>query len=186
MPLHDSVNEQNPVGRVCANEVFARRDTIMRERARVAMLAPYLLSVMRIALALVFIEHGTSKLLGFPPPSHPFHVALSPEGMSGPLELVGGLLLLVGLFTRPVAFILSGEMAVAYFLAHAPRNFFPLLNMGELAVVYCFVFLYLAAAGGGRWSLDRVIAGRRADQDEGVNRADERHAASSAPWRRAA
>ena len=155
----------------------------MPERPRVATLAPYLLSVLRIAVALVFVEHGTSKLLGFPPPNHPFHLTMSPGGFSGPLELIGGLLLLLGLFTRPVAFVLSGEMAVAYFLSHAPRNFFPILNMGELAVVYCFVFLYLAAAGGGPWSLDRVLARRKAGQDEAANRADE---GQSTPWRRAA
>jgi len=157
----------------------------MPERPRVSIFSPYLLSVLRIAIALAFMEHGTSKLLGLPPPNHPFHLAMSPEGISGPLELIGGLLLLVGLFTRPVAFILSGEMAVAYFLAHAPRNFFPILNMGELAVVYCFVFLYLAAAGGGPWSLDRLLAGRHAGQDGVANRGDERQAAST-PWRRAA
>jgi putative oxidoreductase len=158
----------------------------MQERARFSIVAPYLLSIMRIALALLFMEHGTSKLLGFPPPSHPFHFALSPEGMSGAFELVGGLLLLVGLFTRPVAFILSGEMAVAYFLSHAPRNFFPILNMGELAVVYCFSFLYLAAAGGGPWSLDRLLAGHSSGQDEVANPLDERPTATSRSWRRAA
>jgi len=79
-------------------------------------------------------------------------------GIQGLLELVGGLLLALGLFTRPVAFILAGNMAVAYFMAHAPRGFFPLLNGGELAIVYCFVFLYLWIAGGGEWSLDRLRA----------------------------
>jgi putative oxidoreductase len=181
--LHESVNEQNPAERVCTHEVLARKGTVMPERPRVSTLAPYLLSVLRIAVALVFVEHGTSKLLGFPPPNHPFHLTMSPQGISGPLELIGGLLLLLGLFTRPVAFILSGEMAVAYFLSHAPRNLFPILNMGELAVVYCFVFLYLAAAGGGPWSLDRALARRNAGQGEVANRADERQ---STPWTRAA
>src|SRR5690349_12997078 len=157
----------------------------MSARTRVSSLSPYLLSVLRIALALLFLEHGTSKLLGFPPPTHPFHFALSLEGISGPLELVGGLLLLFGLFTRPVAFILSGEMAIAYFVGHAPKGFFPLLNMGELAVVYCFAFLYLAAAGGGPWSLDRLFAGRE-DIEEVGGRADERERAPSTPWRSAA
>src|SRR5215831_2314677 len=144
--------------------------------ARVSSLSPYLLSVMRIAIALVFVEHGTSKLLGFPPPNHPFQLALSPEGLSGPFELVGGLLLFLGLFTRPVAFILSGEMAVAYFLVHAPRNFFPILNMGELAIVLCFVFLYLAAAGGGPWSLDHLLSGGGATGDGAKDRPGETEA----------
>ena len=82
-------------------------------------------------------------------------------GVAGLIELVGGVLVLLGLFTRPAAFILSGTMAVAYFLAHAPNGFFPLLNQGELAALYCFVFLYLAVAGGGAWSLDELRAGRR-------------------------
>jgi putative oxidoreductase len=122
--------------------------------------SPRLLSVLRIATALLFLQHGTAKFFGFP------HVAafdnlqfLSLLGASGVLELVGGLLILLGLFTRPVAFILSGFMAVAYFMAHAPQGFYPLLNQGELAVLYCFVFLYLSVAGGGAWSLD---AARRA------------------------
>jgi len=118
--------------------------------------APRLLSVLRIVAAFLFMSHGMQKLLGFPAP-----LARSPElfsliGLAGTLELFGGALLLVGLFTRPVAFILSGEMAFAFFMAHAPRGFWPLLNGGELAVLYCFLFLYLAAAGGGPWSLDRV------------------------------
>jgi putative oxidoreductase len=117
--------------------------------------SPRLLSVLRIMTALLFLQHGTAKYLGFP------HVAdfdnlqfLSLLGASGMLELVGGVLMLIGLFTRPVAFILSGFMAVAYFLAHASQGFYPLLNQGELAVLYCFVFLYLSVAGGGAWSLD--------------------------------
>ena len=122
--------------------------------------SPRLLSVLRIMTALMLLQHGTAKYLGFP------HVAafddlqfLSLLGASGVLELVGGALMLIGLFTRPVAFILSGFMAVAYFLAHAPQGFYPLLNQGELAVLYCFIFLYLSVAGGGAWSLD---AARRA------------------------
>jgi len=117
---------------------------------------PRLLALLRIAAALLILQHGTAKLLGFP------HVAMfdtlklfSLVGVAGVLELAGGLCLLLGLFTRPVAFLLSGEMAVAYFLAHAPKSFFPILNQGELAALYCFVFLYLAAAGGGTWSLSR-------------------------------
>jgi putative oxidoreductase len=114
-----------------------------------------LLSVLRIVVAGLFMEHGMAKLLHVP------HVAsfdnvhlMSLTGMAGMLELVGGLLLLIGLFTRPVAFVLSGEMAAAYFMAHASMSPSPLLNHGELAVVYCFVFLYFAFAGGGVWSVD--------------------------------
>jgi putative oxidoreductase len=117
---------------------------------------PRILGLLRIVTALLIIQHGTAKLFGFP------HVAMfdgmrlvSLVGVAGALELAGGLALLLGLFTRPVAFILSGEMAVAYFLAHAQKNFFPILNQGELAALYCFVFLYLAIAGGGAWSLTR-------------------------------
>jgi putative oxidoreductase len=125
--------------------------------------SPPLLSVLRIVSSLLFLEHGTSKLLGIPPsPMHGGAPAMSPlmsflAHASGPIELIGGVLLAIGLFSRVTAFILSGEMAVAYFTAHAPRGFFPLANMGEIAVLYCFVFLYLAAAGGGPWSVDRVL-----------------------------
>ncbi len=124
---------------------------------------PRLLSLLRIMAALLLLQHGTAKLFGFP------HVAMfdglklfSLLGVAGILELFGGLLLLAGLLTRPVAFILSGEMAVAYFIAHAPKGFLPILNGGELAVLYCFVFLYLAAAGGGPFSLDSRRASLRA------------------------
>jgi len=127
---------------------------------------PRLLSVLRIVSALLFVEHGTSKLFGFPPtmmhaPSGPPPPALMMFLMhaSGPIELVGGILLAIGLFSRCTAFILSGEMAVAYFTAHAPKGFFPMAgggNGGEIAVLYCFVFLYLAAAGGGAWSVDQL------------------------------
>jgi putative oxidoreductase len=120
-----------------------------------AVWSPRLLSVLRIVVAALFMQHGMAKLLHVP------HVAafdnvqlMSLIGLAGVLEIGGGLLLLIGLFTRPVAFILSGEMAFAYFMAHAPKDSLPLLNGGELAVVYCFVFLYLAVAGGGEWSVD--------------------------------
>lgn len=118
--------------------------------------APQLLSVLRIMAALMFMGHGTMKLFAFPAPMGDHHL-LSLLGFAGLLEVVGGLLVAVGLFTRPAAFILSGEMAVAYFIAHAPHGFWPVLNHGEVAVLYCFVFLYLAAAGGGAWSLDHLI-----------------------------
>jgi len=121
-------------------------------------MAPQALGLMRIVLGLLYIEHGTSKLLGFPPVEMFAHLPIgSLVGVAGIIELVGGALLFLGLFTRPVAFILSGEMAVAYFTVHAPRGFFPLLNGGELAIVYCFVFLYLATAGGGSWSADALL-----------------------------
>src|SRR5262245_50842620 len=119
--------------------------------------APYLLSILRIVAALLFFEHGTQKLLGYPP-GQPYtgFPNFSLLGIAGMLEFVGGLLLLVGLFTRPTAFILSGEMAVGYFRAHLPRNFFPILNMGEITVMLCFFFLFLSATGAGPWSLDRL------------------------------
>lgn len=126
---------------------------------------PQLLSILRIITALLFMEHGTMKLFGFPAPMGD-HSLFSLIGFAGLLEVVGGLLVAVGLFTRPAAFILSGEMAVGYFMAHAPHGFWPVLNHGELAVLYCFVFLYLAAAGGGDWSLDRLIH-RTRSADEG-------------------
>jgi putative oxidoreductase len=115
-----------------------------------------LLSVLRIMAGLLLLEHGTGKYLNFP--IGPMNNA-SPQtmgGAAGLFELVGGVLLVLGLFTRPVAFILSGMTAIAYFYAHAPRGFFPILNGGELAILYCFVFLYLAAAGGGAWSVERL------------------------------
>ncbi len=112
-------------------------------------------SVLRIAAALLFLQHGTQKLFAVPSSQSAAPVALySLLGVAGVLEVVGGLLLLIGLWTRPVAFVLSGHMAVAYFYRHAPQGFWPLLNRGELAVLYCFLFLYYAAAGGGPWSLD--------------------------------
>jgi len=123
--------------------------------ARTAGWAPYLLSVLRIVLALLFIAHGLVKLFGFPAGAAPGQVPIvGIYGLAALLEMIGGAALLLGLFTRPVAFVLSGEMAVAYFMAHAPQGFFPALNGGELAILYCFAFLYLAAAGAGPWSLD--------------------------------
>ena len=125
--------------------------------------SPRLLSVLRIATAFLIIQHGSMKLLGFPSSEAFAGLKLfSLIGFAGVLELFGGLLVLLGLFTRPVAFILSGEMAFAYFMAHAPRGLYPVLNHGELAVLYCFVFLYLAVAGGGVWSVDQIL-GRRSE-----------------------
>ena len=122
---------------------------------------PRLLSVLRIIAAFLFIAHGAQKLFGFLAPSGaPTPPLFSQMGIGGILEFFGGLLLLLGLFTRPVAFILSGMMAVAYFQMHAPGGFWPLQNKGELAVLYCFVFLFLSVAGGGEWSLDRLLRRR--------------------------
>jgi putative oxidoreductase len=119
--------------------------------------APDLLSVLRIVAAFLFIQVGSAKLFAFPGPIMPgggtAPVSTLP-GIAGLIEVVGGTLLLLGLFTRPVAFILSGEMAVAYFYGHAPQGFWPVLNMGTDAVLYCFLFLFFSAAGPGPWSLD--------------------------------
>jgi len=113
---------------------------------------------MRIIIALLFIEHGTEKLFSFPVGIEGITIsAFSLLWFAAVLEFLGGLLLLLGLFTRPAAFILAGEMASAYFIAHAPKSFWPIVNQGELAILYCFVFLYLAFAGGGKWSLDRAL-----------------------------
>jgi putative oxidoreductase len=115
---------------------------------------PRLLSVLRIIAGLLFMQHGTAKYLGFPPTDMVGIDPTSLGGIAGILELVGGALIVIGLFTRPVAFVLSGLMAAAYWIAHAPSSFFPLVNQGELAIMYCFVFLYLACAGPGPWSVD--------------------------------
>jgi putative oxidoreductase len=121
--------------------------------------APYLLSVLRIVAAFLFTQVGTAKLFAFPAAIMP-NGGTAPlgslAGIAGVLETVGGPLLLLGLFTRPVAFVLSGEMAVAYFYGHAPQGFWPLLNQGAPAVFYCFLFLYFSAAGPGPWSLDAL------------------------------
>jgi putative oxidoreductase len=122
--------------------------------------SPRVLSVLRIVAGFLFLEHGLQILLAFPAAAQPGGTPaplLSFMGITGALELVGGLLLMLGLLTRLVAFILSGQMAVAYFMAHAPQGFWPVLNKGELAALYSFVFLYLAAAGGGVWSLDHLL-----------------------------
>lgn len=117
--------------------------------------APYLQSMLRIVAAFSFMTHGTQKLFAVPVVEPREAVSLvSLAGLAGVLETFGGLLLLIGLFTKPVAFLLSGEMAVAYFLRHAPLDFWPILNRGEVAALFCFVWLYLAAAGPGPWSLD--------------------------------
>jgi putative oxidoreductase len=127
--------------------------------ANISNWSPRLLSVLRIMAGLLFMCHGSQKLFNCPPAAEPMNIPIFsfPAGIAGILEFFGGLLIVLGLFTRPVAFILSGQMAVAYFMAHAKNSFWPLLNHGELAVLYCFVFLYFAAAGPGPWSLDYLI-----------------------------
>jgi putative oxidoreductase len=129
------------------------------DNAFFAVWTPRAQALLRIVTAYLFVQHGMSKLLGFP------HVAMFDQlhifsliGFAGVLEIVGGVLLIIGLFTRPVAFILSGEMAFAYFMGHASHGtpLVPMLNHGELAVIYCFVFLFLALAGAGAWSVDAM------------------------------
>ena len=114
---------------------------------------PYVLSILRIVAAILFFEHGTQKILGIPEPKYVPEM-FSLTWVAGIMEIVGGALLILGLFTRPVAFLLSGQMAVAYWMAHAPNNMFPVLNGGDAAILFCFVFLYLVFAGPGPWSLD--------------------------------
>lgn len=126
--------------------------------SRFAVWAPHLLGALRIVTGFLFLQHGSAKLFGAP------HIAMfdglqiiSLTGLAGILELGGGTLVMLGLFTRPAAFLLSGMMAVAYFMAHAPGGFLPILNQGELAVLYCFVFLYFSAVGGGSFSVDGAL-----------------------------
>ena len=119
-----------------------------------------MLSVLRIVSGSVFLSFGTMKLFGFPPlpAGMPPIQLMSQLGLAGFLEAFGGLLILIGLFTRPVSFVLAGEMAVAYFQGHFPRSFFPSVNMGTPAILYCFIFLYFVFAGAGPWSVDAMIA----------------------------
>jgi len=139
----------------------ATRTTAVPADTVATIWAPRVLSILRIIIGFLYIWHGTQKFFGFPGtnPAQPLDM-MTLRGLSAVLETFGGALILVGLFTRPVAFILSGHMAFAYFIAHAPQNFWPILNRGELAIMFCFVYLYLAAAGGGPWSLDALFRGR--------------------------
>jgi len=123
---------------------------------------PRLLSILRIVTGLLFLLHGSQKLFGFPIATPQPIPAFSLPWFAGIIEFFGGVLVAIGLLTRPVAFLLSGEMATAYFMAHAPSSFFPLVNHGELAVFYCFVFLYFAVEGGGVWSVDHALRSRSA------------------------
>ena len=123
--------------------------------------APRFQSLLRIMAGFMFMLHGTTKLFGFPAPSPGGAVELMSQiGLAGALEAFGGALLMLGLFTRPVAFIVSGEMAVAYFQVHFPKSFWPTISGGETAALYCFVWLYLSAAGGGPWSVDALFRKR--------------------------
>jgi putative oxidoreductase len=125
--------------------------------------APRLLAALRIMSALLFLEHGLVKVFGFPPGAAPGPQALlSLLGIAGLIETVGGVLLAIGLFTRPVAFLLAGEMAVGYFMVHARLGFFPAINAGDGAILFCFIFLYLSAAGPGAWSIDEMRAAQAA------------------------
>jgi putative oxidoreductase len=128
--------------------------------APLARLQPYVLSILRIMAGLLFLEHGLAKLFGFPPHgAMPVFPEL--EWFAGAVEFTGGILVSLGLFTRYAAFLMSGEMAIGYFLDHAPRSFFPLLNGGDAAVLFCFIFLYLSVAGAGPLSLDALLGRNR-------------------------
>jgi putative oxidoreductase len=132
---------------------------------RPSPIGPILLSVLRIVAALLFLEHGAQKLLGFPPGSPmPMPPAFTLIWFAGLIELVAGTLVALGLFTRSVAFLCAGEMAFAYFIGHAPRGLFPANNMGDAAILYCFVFLYISAAGPGPWSVDALRSRGRVPQ----------------------
>ncbi len=120
--------------------------------------APHLLGLLRIVAGLLFLAHGIVKLFGFPPGAMPgAQEPLTLLGVAGIIELIAGALIMLGLFTRPAAFIAAGEMAVAYWMMHAPRGIYPVANMGDAAILYCFIFLYIAAAGPGAFSLDAAM-----------------------------
>lgn len=124
----------------------------MLEFERLGQYRPYALAVLRIVTALLFMEHATQKLFNFPPWQYGEMTTL--YTVAGVIELIGSVFIILGLFTRPVAFLLSGEMAIAYFMEHLPISVFPVINEGDGAVLFCFIFLYLVFAGGGAWSLD--------------------------------
>jgi putative oxidoreductase len=123
---------------------------------RFAAYEPQMRSILRIVTGLLFLQHGTQKFLGFPDPAKgAVESFMSLMGLAGAIEFIGGILFIIGLFTRPIAFLAAGFTAVAYWMAHAPQGFYPIMNMGELAILYCFVFLYFVTAGPGPWSLDK-------------------------------
>jgi len=130
---------------------------------------PRMLSILRIVVGLLYLEHGLNKIFNFPALSNraPYNLFSLTPGLAGPLEMIGGAMIAVGLFTRPVAFILSGEMAFAYFMAWAPKNFFPLVSGGDAALLYCFIFLYFFVAGAGVWSLDQLWTDKSSTADRG-------------------
>jgi putative oxidoreductase len=115
---------------------------------------PYILSILRIVAALLFLQHGLQKYFNFPSAGPPMRPLLYAQGA---IEIIGGVLLFVGIYSRVVAFILAGDMAFAYFLAHSPRSFYPAVNGGDAALLFCFVFFYVFFAGGGPWSVDRIV-----------------------------
>lgn len=146
-----------PTGRAGYHTLERKDATLINTRTLETTWAPRMLSVLRIVSALIFLLHGSQKLLGIPLTERTPD-AFSLMWFGGLLELIGGLALLLGLFTRPVAFVLSGMMAVAYWGFHAPGNLFPTVNGGDAAILYCFVFLYIAVAGGGAWTLDKKLS----------------------------
>jgi putative oxidoreductase len=121
-----------------------------------AMWSPRLLSVLRIVVALLFLEHGLSKYFGFPAPSPASFQVMGLLGLAGAIEVIASIFVLIGLFTRAAALIASGEMAFAYFMAHFPKSFFPMINGGDAAVLFCFIFLFIALEGPGPWSIDAM------------------------------
>ncbi len=123
--------------------------------------APRMLSVLRIMAGLLFLQHGLSKFFAWPAAAPPNFQMMSLIGLAGAIELIGGALISVGLFTRIAAVVASGEMAFAYFMGHAPSSFFPQVNRGEGAIMFCFIFLYVAIAGGGPWGIDGARGGAK-------------------------
>jgi putative oxidoreductase len=135
---------------------------------RWTLAAPQLLALLRIVTGVLFFMHGSAKLLGFPEEVARAVPLFSLSGLAGALEVAGGVLMAIGLWTRPVAFILAGEMAFAYFMGHAGRGFWPIVNKGELAATWCFLFLYFSAAGAGPWSVDAAWHGQRRERFAGA------------------
>lgn len=142
-----------------------RSANVDQPRSALEQAAPFVLSLLRIVAALLFLQHGLSKFFGFPSPNAPHPTLFDMEWFAASIEFVGGLLLTLGLFTRAAALVMSGEMAVGYFLVHAPKSFYPYLNGGELAIMYCFVFFYFIFAGAGPLSLDALIWRRPSKSD---------------------